>query len=86
MVGAAVAEGRRLLVVDSLDKSALPLVTRAIMDGDVMLDLSEVTEAHESAVSLLARLPAGQCRFVGCPRWLAQRIERRHVELATEGW
>ena len=85
MAGIAVADERRVRVMGALDKPALALLTEAIADGDVVLDLSEVTEADESAVSLLARLPAGQCSFVGCPRWLAQRIERRLGELANEG-
>jgi hypothetical protein len=69
----------------ALDKSALHLLTKAISDGDVVLDLTEVSAADESAVNLLARLPAGQCSFVGCPSWLSRRVERRLVELASHG-
>ena len=85
MAGVAVAVERRVRLVGALDNAALPLLTEAISDGGVVLDLSEVTEADESAVTLLARVPAGHCSFVGCPLWLARRVERRLGELANEG-
>ena len=83
MTGVAIAEGRRVRVAGALDKSRLQLLTREISEGDVVLDLSEVTEADASAVSQLARLSPGQCGFVGCPHWLARRVERRAIELAN---
>jgi anti-anti-sigma regulatory factor len=86
MAAVATADGRRVSVMGALDEAALPVLTHAIGRGNVVLDLSEVTDADESTVSLLARLPAGQCGFVGCPRWLAQRVERRLIDLASGVW
>jgi hypothetical protein len=85
MAGVEVAEGRRVRLMGTVDKSALHPLTMAILDGDVVLDLTDVSAADESAVNLLARLPAGQCSFVGCPRWLALRVERRLIEHANHG-
>ncbi len=81
----AAAVERRVRVVGALDESTVPALTKAISDGDVVLDLSEVTTADDDGVSLLARLPAGLCSFVGCPRWLASRVERRLWQIAREG-
>jgi len=86
MDGVEVVEEGRVRVVGALDESVLHLVTKAIADGDVVLDLTGVSAADESAVNMLARLPAGQCGFVGCPCWLALRVERRLIELANHGW
>jgi hypothetical protein len=83
MAGVLCIERRPVRVVGALDASSLHYVKEAISDGDVVLDLSEVTEADESGVRLLAGLPPGQCSFVGCPRWLALRVERRLIELAN---
>lgn len=83
MAGVEVAEGRRVRVMGAVDESMLHLLTKAIADGNVVLDLTQVSAADENAVNLLARLPAGQCGFVGCPRWLAQRVELRLIELAN---
>lgn len=86
MVGVELVEEARVRVVGALDEAALSRLTSATEDGNVVLDLSGVTEADERAVSLLARLPAGQCGFVGCPRWLARRVEQRLVDLACGVW
>jgi anti-anti-sigma regulatory factor len=86
MAAVATADGRRVSVVGALDEAALPVLAHVIEKGNVVLDLSEVTDADESTVSLLARLPAGQCSFVGCPRWLAREVERRQIELACGVW
>jgi hypothetical protein len=86
MAGIATAEARRVRVMGALDQAALPLLTSAIEEGDVVLDLSEVSDADESAVGLLARIPPGQCGFAGCPGWLARRVERRLIELASGVW
>ena len=83
MAGVEVAEGRHVRVIGAVDESVLHLLTKAIAGGKVVLDLTEVSAADENAVNLLARLPAGQCGFVGCPRWLAQRVELRLIELAN---
>jgi hypothetical protein len=86
MVGVEVAEERRVRVMGALDESVLHLLTKAISDRCVVLDLTEVSAADENAVNLLAGLPAGQCSFVGCPRWLARRVEHRLIELASGVW
>ena len=85
MAGVTAAEAPRIRAIGVLDESVLNLLTSATSHGDVVLELSGVTDADDTVVSLLARLPAGQCGFVGCPAWLARRIERRLVELANEG-
>ena len=86
MAGVEVVEEGRVRVMGALDKSVLHLLTKAISEGDVVLDLTGVSAADESAVNMLARLPAGQCGFVGCPRWLALRVERRLIEVANHLW
>ena len=68
---------RRLNVIGALNSSALHLLVRALEDGPVVLNLSEVSQADERAVRLLARLPAEICTLAGCPTWLALSIERQ---------
>jgi hypothetical protein len=60
----------------ALEEAALDGLLDSTSDAVVVLDLSEVREADAGAVQMLARLPAGRCRLVGCPRWLALWIER----------
>jgi hypothetical protein len=43
--------------------------------GEVILDLSEVSEADAANVRLLARLADSHCKLVNCPRWLALWID-----------
>jgi anti-anti-sigma regulatory factor len=86
MAGVEATEELRVRVLGALDESALPLLTSATEKGNVVLDLSGVTDADERAVRLLARLPAGQCSFVGCPRWLAREVERMQIDLACGVW
>jgi hypothetical protein len=47
-----------------------------ISQGPVVLDLSEVEEAKESAVTFLARLPRERCRVAACPSWLSWWLKR----------
>jgi anti-anti-sigma regulatory factor len=74
---------RRLEVIGALNSAALHLLVRALEDGPVVLDLSEVSQADERAVRLLARLPAETCTLAGCPNWLSGWLER--VRRATAG-
>jgi hypothetical protein len=48
----------------------------AISRGAVVLDLSEVEQAKESAVVFLAGLPKERCELVECPGWLSVWLER----------
>gem|GEM_PF-5031403 len=43
---------------------------------EVILDLSEVSEADAANVRLLARLAEGHCKLVNCPQWLVLWIDR----------
>jgi hypothetical protein len=68
--------GGRLRVIGSLEEPALELLRRAISRGAVVLDLSEVEWADESAVRLLAGLPPERCTVSSCPTWLALWVEQ----------
>jgi hypothetical protein len=48
----------------------------AISRGAVVLDLSEVDQAKESAVMFFARLPKERCELAECPGWLSVWLER----------
>jgi hypothetical protein len=48
----------------------------AISRGAVVLDLSEVDQANESAVMFLVRLPRERCELAECPGWLSVWLER----------
>jgi hypothetical protein len=66
----------RVRVIGSLDGRAVRVLFDAISHGSVVLDLSEVNEAKESAAMFLARLPRERCRLAACPRWLAWWLRR----------
>lgn len=54
--------------------------------GEVILDLSGVSEADAANVRLLARLADGHCNLVNCPKWLALWIDReRRPALGVTG-
>ena len=71
---------RGVRIIGSLKGALLRDLLEILSKGQVVLDLSEVREADEAAVSMLARLPEARCRLVSCPRWLTLWIEqeRRH--------
>ena len=66
----------RVRVAGHLQEPALKLLADAISRGPVVLDLSEVDRADESAVWLLAALPPGRCRLTSCPKWLSLWLEQ----------
>jgi hypothetical protein len=66
----------RVRVIGSLDGRAVRTLFDVISNGEVVLDLSEVNEAKESAVTFLARLPRERCRLAACPRWLSWWLRR----------
>jgi hypothetical protein len=67
---------RQVRVIGSLQGPALQLLSDVVSRGPLVLDLSEVDHADESAVRLLAELPPDRCTLVSCPRWLALWLER----------
>jgi hypothetical protein len=69
-------EAGRVRVIGALQGQAVRLLFDAISQGPIVLDLSQVTMAEESAVRLLAELPPERCDFVSCPTWLALWVER----------
>ena len=71
---------RGVRIIGSLKGVLLRDLFEILSEGQVALDLSEVREADEAAVGLLAQLPPARCSLVSCPRWLALWIEqeRRH--------
>ena len=76
MIRLETAPTGRVRVIGSLEGPALKLLVDAISGGAVFLDLSEVEQADESAVRLLAGLAPELCTLEACPTWLALWIER----------
>jgi hypothetical protein len=72
-------------VVGPLDGRSLRTLFDVISKGPVVLDLSEVEEAKESAVTFLARLPRERCRVAACPRWLSWWLERLRRRMRLNG-
>ena len=68
--------GGRVRVIGSLQEPALRLLAEAVSRGARVLDLSEVDQADESTVRLLAGLAPERCTLAGCPTWLTLWIER----------
>ena len=66
----------RVRVVGSLDGRGMRQLFEAISRGAVVLDLSGVEQANESAVMFLARLPEERCDVAECPGWLSAWMER----------
>ena len=66
----------RVRVIGSLDGRGMRQLFEAISRGAVVLDLSEVGQAKESAVMFLARLPKERCELAECPGWLSVWLER----------
>lgn len=66
---------RGVRIIGSLKGVVLKNLLEVLRDGQVAVDLSEVREADEAAVGMLARLP-NRYSLVNCPRWLAFWIEQ----------
>ncbi len=67
---------RQVRVIGSLRGPALRLLAQAVSRGPLVLDLSEVNQADERGVRLLAALPPERCTLAGCPTWLLLWIDR----------
>ena len=67
---------RRVRVIGSLHGPAVRLLSQAVSKGPLVLDLSDVDQADESAVRLLADLPPERCTLAGCPTWLGLWLDR----------
>jgi hypothetical protein len=67
--------GRAARVVGSLTGAAVQVLLEAVESGVTALDLSEVDQVDGAAVQVLARLSAGRCSLIACPRWLAMWID-----------
>jgi hypothetical protein len=65
------SQSRRVRVIGSLQGTALKLLSDAVSGDPVVLDLSEVEQADEECVRLLAGLAPERCTITGCPTWLA---------------
>lgn len=66
----------RVRVIGSLDGRGMRQLFEAISQGAVVLDLSGVDQANESALMFLARLPKERCKLAACPGWLSVWLER----------
>jgi hypothetical protein len=69
-------QARQVRVIGSLQGPASKLLADAISSGPIVLDLSDVAQADEDSVRLLAGLPPQRCAIVGCPTWLALWLDR----------
>ena len=67
---------RRARVIGSLTGDTVQILLDAVEGGVAALDLSEVDQADDSAMRVLARLSLGRCTFVTCPRWLELWLSR----------
>jgi hypothetical protein len=77
--------GGRVRVIGSLQEPALKLLAEAVARGARVLDLSEVDQADESAVRLLAGLAPERCTLAACPTWLSLWIERVRQGVKPQG-
>jgi hypothetical protein len=75
----------RVRVIGSLDGRMVSRLFEAISRGTVVLDLSEVEEADESAVTFIARLPKERCAIAACPGWLVPWLERYRQAADADG-
>lgn len=70
-----------LRVIGALTGPVLRRLLEMTGRGEVVLDLSEVSEADAANVRLLARLTDGHCKLANCPQWLALWIDRERQSL-----
>lgn len=70
-----------LRIIGALRGTILRRMLEMTGGGEVVLDLSEVSEADAVNVRLLARLADGPCRLIHCPQWLALWIDRERGPL-----
>jgi anti-anti-sigma regulatory factor len=67
---------RCVRVIGTLSRAELGLLTETLARGVVVLDVSQLDQADESAVRWLAGLQPDRCTLAGCPPWLALWVER----------
>jgi hypothetical protein len=67
---------RHVRVIGSLQGTAFALLADAVAGGPAVLDLSQVEQADEECVRLLASLPPERCTITGCPTWLGLWLAR----------
>ena len=65
-----------LRIIGALTGTVLRRMLEMTGRGEVVLDLSEVSEADAANVRLLARLTDDHCKLVNCPQWLDLWIDR----------
>jgi hypothetical protein len=70
-----------LRIIGALTGTVLRRLLEMTGGGEMVLDLSEVSEADTVNVRLLSRLADGHCRLVNCPQWLALWIDREPQSL-----
>jgi hypothetical protein len=66
----------RLRVTGALDGRTVRRIFDAIARGAVVLDLSGVETANDSAVAFIAGLPRERCSVAASPSWLSRALER----------
>jgi hypothetical protein len=69
----------RARVIGSLTGDTVQLLMDAVDGGVAALDLSEVDQADDSAVRVLARLSPERCTLLTCPRWLELWLSQVHA-------
>ena len=74
------SQSRHVQVIGSLQGSALKLLYDAVSGGPVVLDLSQVEQADEDCVRLIAGLGPERCTITGCPTWLGLWLARLRRE------
>jgi hypothetical protein len=63
-------------VIGALTRDCIQVLLDAVESGVVVLDLSEVDRADDSAVRVLAGLRSERCELQNCPRWLELWLAR----------
>jgi ABC-type transporter Mla MlaB component len=74
-----------LRIIGALTGTVLRRILEMKGGAEVVLDLSEVSEADAANVRLLARLADGHCKLVNCPQWLGLWIDRERRPPPIDG-
>jgi ABC-type transporter Mla MlaB component len=74
------SQSRHVRVIGSLRGTAFELLSDAVSGGPTVLDLSQVEQADEACVRLLAGLAPERCTITGCPTWLGLWLARLRRE------
>jgi hypothetical protein len=73
-------QSRHVRVIGWLQGTALELLSEAVSHGPAVLDLSQVEQADEQCVRLLAGLGPERWTITGCPTWLGLWLARLRRE------